>query len=273
MNRILVVSISWIAAVGLALGGGTFLRVYDQSHPPARESLISHVSREGRSVWCLFIDRDALDSTSRWNPLTKPLPLSREAATAIAEPEIAKITNNRTNILRLPPELRKIGMAKRIEEGDFYYYNFQFTSVGEPVDQRIEGTVGVLLDGSTIESRSMGCPAPRFGRGYGFLDDVNEGFVYLSAIVLLVLTTFVYAPVAVLLDRRVRARLLKAICVLAAIGAAMALVRARLGLDYPLINAPSGIEFGLLLGVLPAFFFVELLVRWLVSLDGARRSP
>jgi hypothetical protein len=234
--------------------------------------MISQMSRDGRSVWCLFIDRDAGENASRWNPVTKPLPLSLEAATAIAAPKIAQMTDNRTDILRSQPELKKIAMGRRPEEGDFYYYEFAFRSVGEPRDRQIAGTVAVLLDGSTIESRSTGCPAPRFGRAYGFLDDVNVAFVYLSAIVLLVVTTFFYAPVAILLARRVRSRLLIAVGVFAAIGAAMALVRAQLGLDYPLVNLPSGVEFGLLLGVLPAFLFVELLLRWLVPVGGSSRS-
>lgn len=203
--------------------------------------------------------------------MVSQLPLSLEAATAIAMPKIAQMTNNRKDIVHSPPNLTKIGMGMRPEDGDFYYYNFEFSSVTEPLEQPTWGTVAVLLDGTAIESRPTGCPTPRFGRDYGFTDDVNVGAVYFSAIALLVLTTFLYAPVAVLLSRRARARLLIATCALAAIGAALALVRARLGLDYSLLDAPSGSEFGILLGVLPALLFVELLMRWLVSADGAPR--
>jgi hypothetical protein len=254
-----VVAISWAAAVVFAVAGATVVRFYDQAHPFPDVSMQSQRIIDGRSIYCVFMSRQALDRASRWNPSRGPIPLSLEAATAIATPALERMTAGHV-VHRSDAKLEKVGMGRRPEEGDAYFYRFEFSSRTGPQGRAMEGEVLVLLDGSLIESTSTGCPVPRFGRGYGFADDVEVPAVLFSMFGFLVLTTLVYAPIAIFLGRRARGWLLAAVAATALAGAAMGLARAYIGYSYPLLSLPSGMEFGVLLGVLPAVVFVNALV-------------
>jgi hypothetical protein len=263
-QRVAVVAISWIGAFVFLLITGTLLREFDWQSKP-KESMIEQHMRDGRSLWCVFVDRGFDEMPSRWIPSQGPLPLSEKAAMAIASPEIDRLTARRSDIYRLDPRLVKVGMGKHPERGDLYYYRFDYGSLPGKAESEIGGVVFVFLDRSVLKSRSTGCPVPRFGIGYGFLDDIHGAIVVFATIGFAVLVTFFYAPLAILINRRIRKRLLFTVATVAVLAAAMGFARAWMGEAYPLLALPSGVEFAILLGALPGMLFVEFLVRRLVT--------
>jgi hypothetical protein len=268
-QRIAVVAISWALGFIVLLAAGTFVKTIARSPLPSDQTMISQASRDGRSLWCMFVSRDVLEQKSRWDPATGPVPLAIESAATIAQADVERIVDGRHDVRLGAPALNSIRMNKYPERGDFYYYKIEFSTAGSG-DTEVTGAVFVLLDGSTIRSRSADCPVPRFGKAYGFLDDVNPGFVPLSAAALFVAVAAIYSPLAVFIGPRVRRGLIVVVAIIGLIGTIAAFSRASLGLDYPLLNFPSGVEFGALLGALPAMLMIEFLVRHFIP-SGEKR--